>query len=154
MANSARKSRPQLKIVTNESPATKRRRLTVVGQVRAAFKTGGLAALLGAAFGALVPIAAHTLGERAESFVDIHSGVGATISIALCLACLLFSAPTVFAWMREAFGAKPKALGFVVLLEGLLVLGAPLGVAWLSWTALAYLVFVNAVSCAVRFGRA
>jgi hypothetical protein len=61
----------------------------------------------------------------------------------LALGGLLFSARTVYAWGRLAFQASGKALGFVVLMEGVMTMSHT---PWLSPAALAYLVAINGIA--------
>jgi hypothetical protein len=65
----------------------------------------------------------------------------------LVLGGLLFSAKTVYAWTAAAFDDRAKALGFVVLVEGALLL-APSPA--LRYVALAYLVTINALGTGAR----
>lgn len=60
---------------------------------------------------------------------------------------LLYSAPTVYQWMVRAVGSRVKALGFVVLLEGILV---AVQSDLLAYAALALLVAINSVATATR----
>ena len=56
-----------------------------------------------------------------------------------------------FRWGRLAFGSAVKALGFVVLAEGMMTFCAT---AWLSGVALGYLVLINAIAtwCTIALG--
>lgn len=63
---------------------------------------------------------------------------------------LAYSATTVVELSTLAFHKRAKAWGFTILLEGVL-LGA--STTWLSVTALAYLVLLNAVGTAVSVTR-
>jgi hypothetical protein len=63
---------------------------------------------------------------------------------------LLFSALTVCQWAREAFGSPWKALGFTVLLEGILTFAHT---PWLSVASVCYLVAINATATGVRLSR-
>jgi len=60
---------------------------------------------------------------------------------------LLFSALTVLGWSSNMFGSKAKALGFTLLLEGIMMTSSA---AWLTAIALAYLVLINAVANGCR----
>jgi hypothetical protein len=116
----------------------------VVDQVRLALKARNrLAASLGAVLGGFVPIASYTL---AHGEIDASHPLYAQLPAWLVVGALLFSARSVYAWGRQAFGEAVKALGFVVLLEGVLVASQT---PWLSCAALAILVAVNAVATAV-----
>jgi hypothetical protein len=60
---------------------------------------------------------------------------------------LLFSALTVLGWSTNMFGSKAKALGFTLLLEGIMMTSSA---AWLTAIALTYLVLINAVANGCR----
>jgi VIT1/CCC1 family predicted Fe2+/Mn2+ transporter len=101
-----------------------------------------LSALFGLALGAFVPLASYTI---------IHVEVKARPELwVLVGACLLFSAFSVFGWARQAFDHTFKALGFVVLLEGVLMFSR---VAWLSLSGLVILMVLNGVTAAVTLQK-
>jgi hypothetical protein len=131
--------------------STKRPR-GVLAQVKAA-SANPWSAILGALVGGIVPFAAYTLAHRAQS-----SGALTWVRWSLVLACLAFSAPTVYEWARQAFGTRRsdvlKSVGFVVLLEGVLLGAGHMGVGWLGVASLCYLVGINAVAVACRFAGA
>ena len=52
----------------------------------------------------------------------------------------LYSALTVFEWAKLAFTSVPKSVGFVVLVEGVMVTSTT---HWLALTALGYLIGIN-----------
>lgn len=87
---------------------------------------------VGMLIGALIPVA---------TFFMSHYQAGHT-GIALTLSGLLFSAPTVYQWGINAFKSPVKAIGFVVLLEGIMTLST---VPYLPVVCLVYLVSINAV---------
>lgn len=97
-----------------------------------------LAAVVGAALGALVPIATYTVAH-----LELHGWRDPRA--ALVAAGLLFSAKTVWQWGRQAFACPYKATGFVLLTEGVMVTS---GIQWLSQLALAYLIGINAIATA------
>lgn len=115
-------------------------RMTVIHQIQAAFRPGArLAAATGIGLGATVPT---------STFVLIHSSLGVTAYPLLWILVaggLLYSAPTVFQWALAAFGSKFKAAGFCVLMEGILTFAH---IPALTYSSLAVLVFINAVSAA------
>lgn len=120
-------------------------RLTVIQQIKRAFLPGArLAAWVGILLGGLIPVCTWV---TAHCEVQAHPWHWAFVA-----GGALYSAQTVYHWGRAAFGAWPKALGFVVLLEGTLTFGTILP---LSLAALAVLVFVNAVAaaCALQVRR-
>lgn len=145
---------PSNEVAKSATPGRPRRaRLTVTQQVGQAFKAGPVAAVLGFAFGGTVPYASHEAAGRATRFLVNGDMARFWIATAVTLGCLLFSAPTVTSWGREAFGSKAKAIGLVVLLEALLVFGHTLELDRLSWVALGLLGVVNATSAACRLAR-
>lgn len=113
-------------------------RLTVIHQVKRAFASGArVAGFTGLAIGGFIPVATYTL---------VHYECGTHPLLWLLVAGgLLYSALTVYAWARAAFGSVYKAVGFCVLLEGILTFGHILA---LGLSALMLLVFINAVSAA------
>ena len=60
---------------------------------------------------------------------------------------LLLSALTVLDWSANMFGSKVKALGFTLLLEGIMMASSA---AWLTAIALTYLVLINAAANGCR----
>lgn len=125
--------------------ATQFDRLTVIQQVRRAFAPGArLAGFIGLAIGGFVPVATYTV---------VHCECAEYPSLWwLVLGGLVYSALTVFTWASSAFGSRIKAAGFCVLLEGILTFGHTRA---LGLSALAMLVFINAVSaaCALQVRR-
>lgn len=113
-------------------------RLTVIAQVKRAFAPGArLAGIVGLVIGGFVPAATYALVHHEVSHYPLLW--------ALVAGGLLYSATSVFVWARAAFGSIVKALGFVILLEGILTFSHILS---LGLSALAILVFINAVSAA------
>jgi hypothetical protein len=131
---------------TSEFPRPEKRQrpatvLGVVQQVRVAFgRRNRLAATVGAALGSIVPLASYWLSHHE---VDRSSDLLAQLPVWLVAGGLLYSALTVFAWGRLAFGSGAKALGFCVLLEGVLLASQT---TWLSVMALCYLIAINGIA--------
>jgi hypothetical protein len=103
-----------------------------------------LPAVIGALLGALVPSATFVVGHyELTSWTEPKA--------LIVLGGLVFSALTVFRWGRLAFGSAVKALGFVVLAEGVMTFCST---AWLSVLALGYLVLINAIAtgCTIALG--
>jgi hypothetical protein len=103
-----------------------------------------LPAVIGALLGALVPSATFVVGHyELTSWTEPKA--------LIVLGGLAFSALTVFRWGRLAFGSAVKALGFVVLAEGVMTFCST---AWLSVVALGYLVLINAIAtgCTIALG--
>lgn len=132
---------------------TRRRRTTksVVEQVRTAMKPRNrLAAAMGFLLGGFVPLASFVL---AHYEVDPGAAIWTQLPAALVLGGLTYSAKTVYDWGRLAFELPVKALGFVVLLEGVMVASST---PWLAFTALGYLIGINGVAtgCTLAARRA
>jgi hypothetical protein len=109
----------------------------VVGQIKLAF-ANPLPLLIGALIGALVPIATYTVGH-AELDASGWGSVPGAIVVGGCV----FSAITVYKWGRRAFDSALKALGFVVLSEGVMTFSHT---PWLSVLMLGFLMAINAVA--------
>jgi hypothetical protein len=103
-----------------------------------------LPAVIGALLGALVPSATFVVGHYELSSWTEPKAL-------IVLGGLAFSALTMFRWGRLAFGSAVKALGFVVLAEGVMTFSST---AWLSVVALGYLVLINAIAtgCTIALG--
>jgi hypothetical protein len=114
----------------------------VVSQLECAARNPHAAAI-GALIGGLVPWFGRTL---AHDQVPAAWSAGNTslvmVMIAVVLGCALFSALSVYKFGKAAFGDSRKALGFVLALEGVMLVttGAT------STVALAVLVLINAVA--------
>jgi hypothetical protein len=100
------------------------------------------AALLGAVIGGMVPWFARTLAhdEIPAAWPTSHALAG--LMVAVVLGCAVFSALTVYKFGRAAFGDARKALGFVLALEGVMLVsrGAT------STMALVLLIVINALA--------
>lgn len=108
----------------------------IVEQVRTAFaRRNRLAALIGAALGAIVPLGTYMIAHNELS--------GSWVMLALVLAGLAYSATTVYQWGRSAFRSPMKAGAFAVLVEGIMTLSTQ---HWLSVVALVYLIAINATA--------
>lgn len=108
-------------------------------QLLYAFRRGNrLFAIGGLLVGGFIPLGSYTL---------IHQEVAARPYLwALVAGGLLYSSTSVFLWADSYFHSKLKAVGFVVLLEGILTLSS---VEWLSIAGLAILMSLNAVTAAM-----
>lgn len=126
------------KSVTASMSVSQFDRLTVIQQIKRSFSRGArVAGITGLVIGGFVPVATYTV---------VHFEVSTIPALWLLVAGgLLYSALTVFTWASSAFGSKVKALGFCVLLEGILTFAHSVP---LSLSALGVLVFINAVSAA------
>jgi hypothetical protein len=113
----------------------------VVTQVRTAFSSQNrLAMVLGFFLAALVPVAIFTV---AHVELDWTLSVWEQPKSLLVAGGLVFSAKTVYQWARLAFDDWMKALGFVILVEGVMVCSST---RWLSIAALVYLVVINGIA--------
>lgn len=118
------------------------RQLGVVDQVREACKAKNrLAAALGAVIGGFVPVGSYVLSHSETTDAPIYTQVVAYFVFGL----LVFSARSVYAMGRSAFGECTKAVGFTVGVEGIMIVSKTPA---LSMSALAILVGINAVSVA------
>lgn len=114
-------------------------RMGAVQQMVQAFSSGNrLSAAMGITLGAFVPVAVYAL---------VHNEVaGLPWLWVMVVGGLTYSATSVYAWARQAFHYRLKALGFVFLLEGTVTFATE---HWLSGAGLAILVIINGVSAAV-----
>lgn len=108
-------------------------------QLLFAFRRGNRCfAIGGLLVGGFIPLGSYTL---------IHQEVAARPYLwALVAGGLLYSSTSVFLWALSYFHSKLKAIGFVILLEGILTLSS---VEWLSISGLAILMSLNAVTAAM-----
>ena len=100
------------------------------------------AALIGALIGGLVPWFGRTLAHEEIPTAWSSSHSLALVMIVVVLGCACFSALSVYKFGKAAFGDSRKALGFVLALEGVMLVshGAT------STVALAVLILINAVA--------
>jgi hypothetical protein len=112
-----------------------------LAQLRAA-RRKPVAAIIGATAG-LVPVGVYEVGHHElTSWSPIECPKAMIV-----YAGLLFSALTVLGWSTNMFGARAKALGFTLLLEGIMMTSSA---GWLTAIALTYLVLINAVAHGCR----
>jgi hypothetical protein len=134
---------PPLRIKPKRLPTTERapRPLGVVAQVRRACARGNrLAAFVGMLLGGFVPLAVYVVAHG-----ESGSFTGHERAWALTAGGLLYSAKTVYEWARLAFASVAKSIGFVVLVEGVMVSSTT---HWLALAALGYLILINGVGTA------
>jgi hypothetical protein len=131
------KRRQSRRGTTDRSAAT-----DVVTQLECAVRNPQAAAL-GAVIGGLIPWFGRTLAheEVPAAWSAGHHGL-ASAMIAVVLGCACFSAISVYKFGKAAFGDSRKAFGFVLALEGVMLVshGAT------SAVALAVLIAINAVA--------
>jgi hypothetical protein len=143
MVKMATMTKTTKKTKTSTSPREK----GVISQVKTAFKaTNRLATMVGMIFGGFVPVAAYYVGHHEANTTTAHG----VVMMALVLGGLVFSAKTVFKWAKMAYADGWKALGFVVLLEGVMTLSHNV---YLSGFSLALLVVINGVASGVTLSK-
>lgn len=133
---SRKRSRPGREVVDRSATTD------VVTQLECAVRNPH-AALIGALIGGLVPWFGRTLAhdQVPAAWSSGHTTLAA-LMIAVVLGCALFSALSVYKFGKAAFGDARKALGFVLALEGVMLVST--GVT--SAVALAVLILINAVA--------
>jgi hypothetical protein len=140
MSNSgkSKKSRRQSPRQSPDRAAT----VDVVSQLECAIRYPQ-ATLIGALIGGVVPWFARTLAhvEVPAAWSAGNHGLVA-IMLAVVLGCACFSALTVYKFGRATFGDPKKALGFVLAIEGVMLVSQ--GVT--SGVALAVLIAINALA--------
>ena len=114
----------------------------VVSQLECSFRNPH-AALIGALIGGLVPWFGRTLAhDQIPAAWSTGNQSLVLVLIAVVLGCALFSALSVYKFGKAAFGDSKKALGFVLALEGVMLVSTGAT----STVALAVLVLINAVA--------
>jgi len=114
----------------------------VVTQLECAFRNPH-AAVIGALLGGLVPWFGRTLAhsEIPSAWTSGNTAL-AVAMLAVVVGCGVFSGLSVYKFGRAAFGDSRKALGFVLALEGVMLVSH----GTTSAAALAVLILINAVS--------
>jgi hypothetical protein len=132
--------------ITEFPTTTPPSQFSIVEQVQqASQKQNRLATIGGMLLGALAPISTFWIGHHeftmkpADSAAVLHN-VAAVLIVAGGLA---FSAKSVFDWAKIAFRHPVKALGFVMMAEGVMTFS---NTPWLTYAALAYLVAINGIA--------
>src|SRR5574341_1902545 len=101
------------------------------------------ATLIGALVGGIVPWFARTLAhDQLPTAWSAGSRGLALVMLAVVLGCALFSAITVYKFGRATFGCTKKALGFVLAIEGVMLVSTGMT----SNVALAVLIAINALA--------
>ena len=114
----------------------------VVSQLECAIRNPH-AALIGALIGGLVPWFGRTLAhDQIPTAWSSGNQSLVAVLIAVVLGCALFSALSVYKFGKAAFGDSKKALGFVLALEGVMLVSTGAT----STVALAVLILINAVA--------
>jgi len=114
----------------------------VVTQLEVAFRNPH-AALIGALLGGLVPWFGRTLAHSEIPSAWSAGNTGLALAmLAVVIGCGIFSGLSVYKFGRAAFGDSKKALGFVLALEGVMLVSH----GTTSAVALMVLILINAVS--------
>lgn len=133
------------------NPARARRPIasrSVVAQVKSAFsRDNRVAAIIGGILGGSVPFGAYWLAHRE---IDWAASLWSQPKVLFLLGALLFSAKTVYQWGQQAFQDPWKAVGFVLVVEGIMVMS---DTAWLASGFLAILIGVNFVATAATLAN-
>jgi hypothetical protein len=129
-------SRYRRKRVTNQANKD-----SVLSQIRSAFTGHPLAFIVALPFGGFVPLAVWCLAHL-EPLMWWHWSMIAGGA--------LFSSLTVITWGQTILSNSPKAIGFAILVEGVMLASKT---QWLSISALTLLVVINATSCAVALAQ-
>ena len=106
-----------------------------------------LSFVVGVLLGGFVPIATYVV---AHTELELERPLQEQLATLFVAGGLLFSAVTMYGWGRLAFTQRAKALGFVVLLEGVMV---TCHTRWLALVALGYLACINGVATACNLAR-
>jgi hypothetical protein len=126
-------------------------RVDVISQLECAVRRPR-AALLGAAIGGAVPWFARELahGELPAAWADGSRAACAAMALVI-LGCCVFSMLTVYKFGLAAFADRRKAIGFVLALEGVMLVSRGATSLW----ALAILVAINAIAngCAIALAH-
>lgn len=115
--------------------------MNILRQIRETWKAP-LAAWTGCIFGATVPVATYLVAHFEAASNPMLWGI--------VLGGLLVSAPTVYQWAEAAFQNRYKSVGFVLLLEGTMILS---GIMVIALACLTLLVVINAVGAAACLAR-
>lgn len=125
---------------TVSSSAKKPARKKVVVNAAQKRSVGQIIAALSAAF---LPIASYVIAHFEMK--------GNPYLVILVIAALAFSAPTLVHWATKWCGNVYKAIGYTVLLEGVMILS---GIQVLSYCALGILSVINCYAAYSNFGEA
>ena len=143
MINAAkRNSQSRLKLVSVSKPKTikKSKEISVIEQVEVTFQRNNLLAIIGGfLFGAVPPISTFTVAHVAVVPGSIPE-LAHQFSSYFVLGGLAYSSITVYQWKLVAVQNRLKALGFVLLTEGVMTF---INIPWLCYLALFQLVTIN-----------
>lgn len=126
----------------SNKPADRAATVDVVSQLECAVKYPQ-ATLIGALVGGVVPWFARTLAHvEVPAALSAGHHALAALMLVVVLGCAAFSALTVYKFGKATFGCARKALGFVLAIEGVMLVSQ--GVT--SAVALAVLIAINALA--------
>jgi hypothetical protein len=125
----------------SRGPVDRSATVDIVTQLEVAIKNPH-AAVIGALIGGLVPWFGRTLAHGEIQGTWTSNRPLALAMMAVVLGCGVFSGLSVYKFGRAAFGDPRKAMGFVLALEGVMLVSHGLT----SAVALGVLVLINAVS--------
>ena len=110
----------------------------VIVQIKRAFsRSSALATSIGFLLGSFIPVSTYVLTHHE---LDKEHPLYTQVLTYVIVGGLAYSAITVYSWALLAFKSRVKALAFVVLLEGTMVVSSNV---LLNSAALFYLAFVN-----------
>jgi len=122
-------------------------KLTIPEQTKRAFLWKNLGSTLGGfLLGGIVPVSVFWVGHYEIHLTDMFTMEWSAKKIMLAMMVaggLVFSAKTVAQWASRAFLDVWKAVGFVVLVEGLMTVCET---AWLSFVLLGFLFVINGIA--------
>lgn len=126
----------------------KRAQSSVIEQVRMALcRENALSMVCGAILGGFIPIATFLIVHHDLPLIDLNGPILSTIfrllEVLLVIGGLVFSAKTCVAWTSQAFQDRVKAIAWVVLLEGVMILSP---IHHLSMVGLGLLVAINGIA--------
>jgi hypothetical protein len=115
--------------------------MNVIDQIRVSAQRGNrLALIVGLVLGAFVPTIAFSVTHEG---IDTSHPLWLQVNTYIVLACLAYSATTVWSWMRSVTKSRVKATGFCVMIELTMVCS---GLYALSVACLVLLIGINAVA--------
>jgi hypothetical protein len=107
-----------------------------------------LATVIGFLLGGFVPLATYWVAHYEVNFTLSWTDVNLYYPVLLVLGGLVYSANTVYEYAKMAFRENwVKAVGFVILIEGVMVTAEA---RWLSIASLVYLIAINGVATGVN----
>jgi len=136
------RSRKTRRTTTDRSATDRSATVDIVTQLEIAARNPHAAAI-GAVIGGLVPSFGRTLAhsEIPTAWTAGHHNLALAMGV-VALGCAAFSGRSVYKFGQAAFRDKSKALGFVLALEGVMLVAQGLT----SAVALGLLILINAVS--------